>query len=263
MGGWNKSRRTRGGGDGAPRATTKALPVGSDDCRQGARAPAGRAHPAHGSAPSPGWPAWSAGPSAATTPSNRPRIVLESSSNRPRTVPEPSSNRPRGFRPASPKDPATVPTGRARPAQGSAPSPGWPAWSAGPSSATTPSNRPRTVPEPAPKVPASFPQGSGQPPPPGRARPRRAADVLLAAARPSKTSHLQPPASRPNPRSLSGLELSESGVGRKFGGEKKRSAKGFSSGRAKGGPRVVAPGGFRPRGGRRRGGGGVCRCRRG
>jgi hypothetical protein len=131
---------------------------------RGARAPAGRAHPAHGSAPSPGWPAWSAGPSAATTPSNRPRTVLESSSNRPRRI-----------RPGSPKDPTTVPADRAHPAHGSAPSPGWPAWSAGPSAATTPSNRPRivlesssnrprTVLEPSPRVPASFPEGSGHRP---------------------------------------------------------------------------------------------------
>ena len=40
--------------------------------------------------------------------------ALAPSSNRPRIVPEPSPNRPARFRPASRKDPAPVPTGRAR-----------------------------------------------------------------------------------------------------------------------------------------------------
>ncbi len=70
--------------------------------------------PPPGSAPSPGSPPWSDGAS----PPGRPRTVLE-----------PFSNRPRRIRPASRKDPARVPTGRARPAPGSAPSPGSPAWS--------------------------------------------------------------------------------------------------------------------------------------
>ena len=92
-----------------------------------ARPPPGRARPAHGSAPSPGPPAWSHGASAAKTPSNRSRIVLESFSNRLR------------------KDPATVPTGRSRPSPGSAPSRGPPAWPDGASATRRPSNPPRIV----------------------------------------------------------------------------------------------------------------------
>ena len=108
----------------------------------------------------------------ALPPPGAPRIHLES-----------SSNRPRRFRPASPKDPATVPTGRARPSEGSAPSRGPPAWPDGPSAARRPSNPPRIVLEPSSKHPASVPQRSNHAqaarrtpvwPPPGRPKPASA-----------------------------------------------------------------------------------------
>ena len=122
--------------------------------------PSGRCRPSPGSAPSQGPPAGADGPSAAPEGSGqlpgrisegsrqllarirppsppgalvprpaprhrgdrRPRRTALPPLGAPRTHLESSSNRPRRFRPASPKDPATVPTGRARPSPSSAPS---------------------------------------------------------------------------------------------------------------------------------------------
>ena len=167
--------------------------------------PSGRCRPSPGSAPSQGPPAGADGPSAAPEGSGqlpgrisegsrqllarirppsppgalvprpaprhrgdrRPRRTALPPLGAPRTHLESSSNRPRRFRPASPKDPATVPTGRARPSPSSAPSRGSPAWpdagADGTSAARRPSNPPRIVPEPSPKVPASFPTGRARP----------------------------------------------------------------------------------------------------
>ena len=124
LGGWSRSQRTRAGIGGAPSTTgSERRPGAVFFCY---------------------WFLDSA-------PNHAPCFLL----NLPDTV-------PRRIRPASRKDPANGPTGQRSPEQGSAPSPGPPAWSDGTSAAPPLSPPPRTVLESSPNRPRTVPEGSGQ-----------------------------------------------------------------------------------------------------
>ena len=124
----------------------------------------------------------------AISPPRRPRIFLEPSSNRPRIVPEPSRKAPASFPEGSRKDPAWVRRQRdaAVRAVGGVP-PGAPAHR--PARRPRRGRRPRLTALAPPGGPRTVPKGSGQRPPPLAPRPRRPADVCVAAG-PAFPSHL-------------------------------------------------------------------------